>query len=265
MSLPKLPWFRCYSEIRHDPKVMTLEPAERWLWVALMAMASDSPERGVLLISDNMPARVADIAFEARVPEEMVEKCLAYFLERDMLKQRPDGAYWLPKFQKRQFASDNSRERVARHRAKRAKEQLFPDQEPCNADVTVEERACDSECNDSASVNSKSLLTENREQITEEKISFGAEAPMKRRSDPIFDAICQVTNTDPHKLTAPGRGPINLACKQLKAVRASPEEIRQRAAEFRRRWPTLTLTAPALVKHWASLQPTHPPRQVVYT
>jgi hypothetical protein len=36
MNPPRFPWFRLYSEITHDEKVVLLDPADRWFYVALM-------------------------------------------------------------------------------------------------------------------------------------------------------------------------------------------------------------------------------------
>src|SRR5207237_3441524 len=41
--------------------------------------------------------------------------------------------------------------------------------------------------------------------------------------------------------------------KQLKVLRIGPVEVHERCAEYRRRWPDMSLTDSALLKHWSSL------------
>ena len=36
------PWFRFYVEAMRDPKMRRLSPAERWLWVAVLAACRES-------------------------------------------------------------------------------------------------------------------------------------------------------------------------------------------------------------------------------
>jgi hypothetical protein len=80
-----------------------------------------------------------------------------------------------------------------------------------------------------------------------------APAPRARERDGIFDALCDVTDTDPAELTKPGRGALNAATKELRTLGVDPDEVAARAHAFHRQYPNAVLTAPALVKHWASL------------
>lgn len=43
------------------------------------------------------------------------------------------------------------------------------------------------------------------------------------------------------------------AVKELKAADASPDDIHARCVEYRRRWPNVSLTQTALLKHWSAL------------
>lgn len=74
-----------------------------------------------------------------------------------------------------------------------------------------------------------------------------------REPDPVFEALCEVAAIEAGQLTRAGRGAVNRATADLRAVDASPEEVRRRAALYRRQWPDIALTAPALAKHWAML------------
>jgi hypothetical protein len=80
-----------------------------------------------------------------------------------------------------------------------------------------------------------------------------APAARTRARDPIFDALCAATDTAIEELTPTGRGPLNRAAKELRDLGATPATIQVRAKALQRRYPTIALTAPALVKHWATL------------
>ena len=71
-SESKLPWLRLYWETRTDAKIArvclkTQQPkvVVLGLWTILMCYAGESPDRGKLLISDDLPLTAEDIAFEA--------------------------------------------------------------------------------------------------------------------------------------------------------------------------------------------------------
>jgi hypothetical protein len=75
----------------------------------------------------------------------------------------------------------------------------------------------------------------------------------KRKHDPIFDVLCDETNTNPSELTRSSRGALNKATKELRNLGADAGNITRRADQYRRRYPTATLTPSALVKHWPTL------------
>lgn len=77
----------------------------------------------------------------------------------------------------------------------------------------------------------------------------------KRPQDPLWDALVEALGYGP--ATASERGAWNGALKQLREVDASPEDIADRCAEYRKRWPKVALTPPALAKHWSELAHTN--------
>jgi len=117
MPRKPLPWFRFYCEALRDPKLRRIPPEERWVWVAAMAMARESPESGRLLIADGLPATIADIADEANVTVKAARSAVAHFIAFGMISLDGD-VYVLPNFKERQFESDNVTERTAKHRSK---------------------------------------------------------------------------------------------------------------------------------------------------
>jgi hypothetical protein len=73
-----------------------------------------------------------------------------------------------------------------------------------------------------------------------------------RRRDAHFETLLEVCGIEAASLTESGRGAVNRALRELRAVGATPEEIRRRAARYRVRY-SLPLTPSALAKHWAAL------------
>jgi hypothetical protein len=74
-----------------------------------------------------------------------------------------------------------------------------------------------------------------------------------RQRDPLFDAVCQVCKINPHSLTQSGRGMLNRALKELRAVEARPEDVMHRSRAYVERFRH-TPTPGALARHWASLE-----------
>lgn len=69
----------------------------------------------------------------------------------------------------------------------------------------------------------------------------------------MFDALVAACDLDLDAVTATARKSLNNAVKELRDVDATPDLIESKAAAFRKRYPTMTLTPMALVKHWPSL------------
>lgn len=116
MAPPKRPWFRFYTEALTDPKLRRLTPEQRWVWVAVLGAARQSPEPGRLMLSADLPMESVDLAELAGVPAKKVSAALTA-MERLRLVER-DGEVWVvPKFGARQYESDLSTGRVSRHRS----------------------------------------------------------------------------------------------------------------------------------------------------
>lgn len=108
-------WFRCYTEIKRDRKLRRLPINFRWIWVAILAMAKESPVQGKLLISEKIPATIEDIADESAADIEETEQAIQKFIEQDMMHEE-DGVMILTNWDKRQYVSDNSTARVRKYR-----------------------------------------------------------------------------------------------------------------------------------------------------
>lgn len=133
MTGQKMPWFRWYSETVRDVKLRRLPVAHRWLWAAVLTAASDSPHRGVLLLSDDVPLEESDLADLAALPVAQVRKGMASLVELGMVGfDERSGAWFVPRFADRQPASDSSTDRVRafRQRKRNADETLQGRSEP---------------------------------------------------------------------------------------------------------------------------------------
>jgi hypothetical protein len=74
--------------------------------------------------------------------------------------------------------------------------------------------------------------------------------PRKGDTDELWEALVTEMG-DVHTKTE--RGIRNTALKELRAIGASASDIRRRCQAYRVKWPRMSLTATALVKHWTSL------------
>lgn len=124
-----LPWFRLYSEILSDRKITRIcartgQPkyAVVGFWVSLLSIANESPERGLLLISDGISLDKEEIFLECGIDCETGKALLQEFIGLRMIDLDEDGIYAICHWDNRQFASDSSTERVRRHREKKREE-----------------------------------------------------------------------------------------------------------------------------------------------
>lgn len=129
MAPPKMPWFRFYVEAAGDRKLRRLTPAERWLWVMVLAAARHSPVPGVLLVTDDEPMTTTELADFAGMKEREVTAGIEKMDRLGLLFERGDGAIVVPKWDARQPVSDDITARTRKHRARAARTKP-PDQDP---------------------------------------------------------------------------------------------------------------------------------------
>ena len=122
------PWFRFYVEAMPDRKIRRLTPTQRWLWVAILSAARESPEPGVLMIAEGVAMTNRELASYADVPEREVGPALKLMAVLHMVEL--DGeAVVVVNWPERQFETDNvtARTRAHRERSKeRSKERSQP-------------------------------------------------------------------------------------------------------------------------------------------
>lgn len=136
MAPPKRPWFRFYVEAVTDRKMRRLTPAERWLWVAVLGAARHSPEPGVLLVVEDDPMTLNDLADWAGMTLREVTAGIGKMRRLGMVADRDDGAITVPKWDERQHASDDVTARTRKHRSKGKP----PDDEPPPMERSIDDR-----------------------------------------------------------------------------------------------------------------------------
>lgn len=112
-------WFRLYAEFAHDPKVQMLSEVMQRRYIMLMCLRCSN---------DLVTLQDEEIAFQLRITAEQLAETKALFIAKGFI----DVTWNLVNWEKRQFQSDSSSHRVAKHRASKKK--------AGNGDVTLQER-----------------------------------------------------------------------------------------------------------------------------
>ena len=113
------PWFRLYSEFAHDPKIQMLSEAMQRRYVMLMCLrCSETLET----------LHETEIAFQLRLSTDELDETKQLFISKNFIDKHWNLLNW----DKRQFVSDSSTMRVAKHRQKKKQES--------NANETLQKR-----------------------------------------------------------------------------------------------------------------------------
>jgi hypothetical protein len=144
------PWFRLYSDVLHDKKITRTSVQVKQpkalvlgLWVTILSLANDSPERGKLLISDGIPLTIDEILYEAGLNGEGLP-IIEEFVKANMLSIEGETVtviHW----EDRQFASDHSRERVKQYRERKKAVTETGKKRYSNVTVTAQESDIESD------------------------------------------------------------------------------------------------------------------------
>lgn len=110
-------WFRFPHKSAHDLRLRRLPPAMRWCWVMVLTAASESPQRGWLLLTKDIPLTIEDLADIAGVQPGLMAQALALLLEYQLLESI-DGVLHVTNWEETQFDSDSSTERSRKCRQK---------------------------------------------------------------------------------------------------------------------------------------------------
>lgn len=116
-------WFRMYSEFASDPKVQSMSEAMQRRLMMLFCLRSSNT---LVTLQDD------EIAFALRISDEELAETKALFIRKGFVSDAWEIANW----DKRQFVSDSSAARVAKHRAAK-KEAAHAIGEPASDDGNV--------------------------------------------------------------------------------------------------------------------------------
>lgn len=111
------PWFRFYVEAIHDRKLRRLKPEHRWLFVAVLAVARQSPVPGLLMLSDDEAISDDDLADLAALPVRAVTAGMKALEAVGIVRMTDPGCWAVTQWEKRQYESDSSTKRAAKQRA----------------------------------------------------------------------------------------------------------------------------------------------------
>lgn len=114
-------WFRMYSEFATDAKVQMMTEVMQRRYLMLMCLRCSNT---LVTLQDE------EIAFQLRIGNEELSETKAFFIKKGFI----DSSWNLLNWEKRQFASDSSKERVAKHRALQKAKQS----QASNGDVTLQ-------------------------------------------------------------------------------------------------------------------------------
>jgi DNA-binding Lrp family transcriptional regulator len=72
------------------------------------------------------------------------------------------------------------------------------------------------------------------------------------KKDDLFETVAKACGINLTGMTRSARGQLNKACKELREVGATSEQVKHKAKAYRAQYPNATLTPTALIKHWSS-------------
>lgn len=101
-------WFRLYAEFATDPKVQMMSEANQRRFIMVLCLRCSN---------DDVTLQDEEVAFQLRISIEEWATTKALFLSKGLLDESNTPAAW----DKRQFVSDSSAERVRKHREAKKK------------------------------------------------------------------------------------------------------------------------------------------------
>lgn len=141
-----IPWFRFYSETLDDLK-LTRASIEAGVdkvvilgvWAGLLALSNSSPVRGKLLLSEDLPLTVKEMALKIGIGDEQLAAIVEAFANLKMVHWN-DEVLTITNWDDRQFMSDDSGPRVKRHRERQRNGESGESNKDGNSAVTLQER-----------------------------------------------------------------------------------------------------------------------------
>ena len=150
--MARLPWMKLYSDIIYDHKIRRLTVEERWFWIVLLCLASESDARhahpGRVCVTESIPFdnddfvtlcgySTLDQCSDGTDPKEMITSALEKFEKLQMI-ERQDGIVIIKNFEKRQDSYLSDAERASRYRQKKASDSHVTNVTQPSKKVTLE-------------------------------------------------------------------------------------------------------------------------------
>ena len=121
-------WFRLYAEFATDPKVQMMSEADQRRFIMVLCLRCSN---------DDVTLHDEEVAFQLRISSDEWERSKAVFLKKGLINEDNTPTAW----DRRQFVSDSSAERVRRHRANKKKTA----KQVCNVTETAPEADTDTD------------------------------------------------------------------------------------------------------------------------
>ena len=125
------PWFRMYAEFATDPKVQMMSEAYQRRYLMILCLRC---------CNDDVTLHVTEVAFQLRISDSEWEETRAVFIAKGLITEDNQPTAW----DKRQYVSDSSAERVRKHREKNKQDV----KRPCNVTVTPPDTDTDTDTED---------------------------------------------------------------------------------------------------------------------
>lgn len=111
-------WFRWWHDATTDGKLLRLPLQHRWLWIALLTLASKSPNRGRLYVSGDLPCDINDVSREANMAPNICQAGIELMMRPQfkMLDVDENGAWLIVNWDKRQPKRDDTNLYTKEHR-----------------------------------------------------------------------------------------------------------------------------------------------------
>lgn len=103
-------WFRVYTEIIDDPKVAKMDAETFKFFIFLMALACEQEKEGYIEMT------LDEISWRLRCNVSETLQNVSLLVSCNILTKISDNKYMFLNWEKRQYKSDNSSERVRKHR-----------------------------------------------------------------------------------------------------------------------------------------------------
>jgi hypothetical protein len=247
-----------YTKLFHsilDSSIWQESHQTRIVWVTMLAMADQHGE---------VQAAIPGLAKRAGVTIEEAEHAIETLSQPDKYSRTPDhegrriakidGGWEILNHAKYRYAASlEDRKEKAAERAKRFRDKNKPQKEH---ESVTERDAVLRVTLDNAPV---TQTDDKQKQIQKQKENITPDRPAKERKpvarNPILDSLVESCGGDPAATTRSAWAQAATALRDIKEVcpQVTPDDIKAKAAAYRKAHPEWDLTPLALAKHWGSL------------